>query len=535
MMGRKRDGVPADERVGDLSASAFLIGLLFIVGVGTAIRFYGLSEQPVWMDEAHTYFASRRPLIDILFNRIDNHPPLFYAVQHFWTLINPAITAVRVPVAAMGSATILIVALATADLINRRAALAAAAFLALSTGHIYFSQDARMYSQLTLGLALATWGALGFVNGKNHIAYLVLYLVGAAIAIYSQVVALPYLAILNFLAIVCLFVEGKRTGLLSALVVNLILLVLCLPWLLSLPEAIDTFEGLGQQTIRMSVKFIRDLIGFPGVRPPFNFAADAFILLLYVSGAILAWKNGWRTFVLIVLGLLVLYPLTLNALSLFTPILASRVFIPCTILASMLFGAALMSLRRPLMQTPLLTAVLLIGVWSEVEAARLRTSPEDVPQVLAIADDRGFTRAPILACYILPAATAHLYAPDREVVFLGGKKDEFIRFNARMPEAFSLPMKDRIQYGASMRDFLAENNLFTDPKVAWASYERIILVTTNCWANKVRFLEKYLGDIGFRKIGAPDLKRPERSIIEPMWTEFSLWSRSEESAQRSGP
>ena len=96
----------------DVSDPAFAVGLASIFALGCATRFYGLSELPLWMDEATSYFVSTRPLTDILFNKIDNHPPLFFAVQHFWTLIDPNITAIRVPAAAIGSVTVLIVALA---------------------------------------------------------------------------------------------------------------------------------------------------------------------------------------------------------------------------------------------------------------------------------------------------------------------------------------------------------------------------------------------------------------------------------------
>jgi hypothetical protein len=524
-----------NQRVRDLSASAFWIGLIVIVCMGSAIRFYGLSDLPIWMDEAYSYFVSGRPLSDILFNKVDNHPPLFYAVQHFWTLIDPSIKALRVPAAMLGIATIFIVALTIADLIDRKAALASAAFLALSTGHIYFSQDARMYSLLALGLAVATWGLLGFLIKAKPSRYLALYLIGAAIAVYSQVVALPYLALLNGLVIICLFLERRLKSLLPILSVNLILLGISLPWLLSLKEAIGSFQGLAPQSIRTGIKFFRNLVGFPGLSLPFNLAADAFMILIYVSGGLLAWKNGWRTFVLVVFGLLVLYPLTILALSHFTPILSSRIFIPCAILASMLFGMTLVSLRRPLIQSALLAAVLSIGIWSDLEAIHLRTSPEDVPQVLEIADDRGFNKAPILACYILPAATASLYAPDRVIVFLGGNGNEFIRFDSQTAAATSLPMKEQIQFGPSMREFLIKNSLFVDPEVAWASYDRVILMTTNCWPEKKRFLEQYLRGIGFKKNDTPAIKKPKRDVIDPVLTEFSLWSRSERSAQGSQP
>src|SRR5262249_49776649 len=82
-----------------LDALAFAVALVLILVVGSAARFYHLAALPIWMDEAYSYFVSKRPLDHILFNKIDNKPPLFYALQHLWTTINPDVAAIRVPAA----------------------------------------------------------------------------------------------------------------------------------------------------------------------------------------------------------------------------------------------------------------------------------------------------------------------------------------------------------------------------------------------------------------------------------------------------
>jgi hypothetical protein len=83
------------------------------------------------------------------------------------------------------------------------------------------------------------------------------------------------------------------------------------------------------------------------------------------------------------------------------------------------------------------------------------------------------------------------------------------------------PIDERISY---------QGQPFVDPEVAWASYDSVILMTTNCWAEKKGFLEQYLRGIGFKKIDTPAIKKPKRDVIDPVLTEFSPWSRSERSA-----
>ncbi len=200
----------------DLADGPYIIGLLIIFLVGCVARFYQLGHTPIWMDEAYSYFVSTQPLGNIAFNKIDNHPPLFYILQHFWNELNSNPELIRFPAAAIGSLTVLIVALATSDLLNRVAGLAAGALFALSTGHIYFSQEARMYTLLCLGLALATWGLLGLMTRDRNKLYAAAYLIGAGISVYSQAVALIYLAILNGLALCLLAADVHATGRLPA-------------------------------------------------------------------------------------------------------------------------------------------------------------------------------------------------------------------------------------------------------------------------------------------------------------------------------
>jgi hypothetical protein len=506
----------------DIGNLAYSSGLLAIFALGCAVRFYGLSQLPLWMDEAYSYVTSIRPLTDILFNHVDNHPPLFYVVQHFWNLVDPNIAAVRVPAAAVGSVTVLIVALATSDLVNRRAGLTAGALLALCTGHIYFSQDARMYPLLTFGLALSTWGLLGFAARDGRKYYLAIYLVGALVAIYSQILALIYLTILNVTTLCSVLLNGMKGRIfLWGLTVNCVLLVFSLPWLLSIPESIKTFQGLPRESFTLIHWFFRNIVGFPGIPLPFKIAADTFILLVYAIGAFLAYRSGRRTFAAVSISILAIYPLALGALNFFTPIFANRIFLPCVIPASMLSGTAVALFGRSATRAALLVAMLSLGIWSELETYQLRVKPEDMPQALALMDANGFGEAPILTCQST-AITAYLYDPGRLIFFLGGV-DELMRFNDRMLGVFSLPKIERIRHGVLMQSFLSKNDLVIDPASDWSSVKRMVLMPTGCGAKTVIAFENLLACLGFRKIGSPVLKKPKRAIIETLWTELSLW------------
>jgi len=94
----------------DLADGPFIVGLLIVFLVGCAARFYQLDHTPIWMDEAYSHFVSVQSLGNIVFNKIDNHPPLFYILQHFWNDLNSNAELIRFPAAAIGSLTVLVVA-----------------------------------------------------------------------------------------------------------------------------------------------------------------------------------------------------------------------------------------------------------------------------------------------------------------------------------------------------------------------------------------------------------------------------------------
>jgi hypothetical protein len=468
------------------------------------------------MDEAYSYFISTRPLNEILFNKIDNHPPAFYTLQHLWTAIDPDPGVIRVPAAVIGSLTIAIIILATSDLFSRVAALAAGALLAASTGHIYFSQDARMYSLLTLGLALASWGLIGLADYNDKKYYATLYLIGATIACYSHVVALLYLGILNGLTFASIWLtadDGGRQFYRAWLLVNLLLLAASLPWLLSLGDAVNRFVGLNPTSSFLTHWCFRNLVGFPGLPLPIKLFADAFILLVYTFGAAFVWRSGRRTLALVSIGMLVLYPTALALLNFATPILANRVFIPCVIPASILFGAAVASFGRRVAQIALLMIVLSIAAWSDVEANKLEAKAEDMPQVLALVDAHGFSEAPMLTCHVLTAATAHLYAPRKAVYF--AVKNGTVRFDDSLVKALSRPAAE-----------LGERfKLTVDPASEWSSAQQIAFMSTGCDKIELGSEEKLLTSLGFQKVAAPTFKRSKRVVIESMWSELSLWAR----------
>ncbi|RAK52842.1 glycosyltransferase family 39 protein [Phenylobacterium deserti] len=506
-----------------MSGATFAALMSTIFALGAALRFWDLARAPIWMDEAFSYMAAQLPLQTILFGQIDNHPPLFFALQHLWLSAQPSIEALRVPAALAGSLAVLITGLATADLVSRRAGLAAAAYLALCTGHIYFSQDARMYPLLSLGLALAFWGLVGLAQRpERRLPYAALYVAGGVVAVYSQLLALVFLALLNA-ALVLWAVAAQRWKAAVAPIVlsNLVLGVLSIPWLLSMATAMDTFHGLKTFGPRTAVWFFNNMVGFPGLPKPLKTPANLLFVALLLFGAFRAWRGGERAVVLATVTGLLAFPMALVVLNTREAILENRVFTPCEVAAAVLFGLAATSLKPAALRYAVLSAVLLLSAASSFAEHRLRVKPEDPRQVLVSAAQHGFSEAPVVTCHFLPAMSAHLTAPDHPVYFLGLDGPVRVDQDFHRVIAMSMNALHRAR-SADYARYIGGNANVAQNERTLASGGRVIAVSSSCRENRV---DEYLSALGMTKVAEPAIHPAPRTIFTNVYTEVGLWKK----------
>ena len=132
--------------------------LAAVLFVGAALRMYGL-DNGLWYDEIVTLIESTRPpLREIVTHFPSNNDHLLYSVlghlsigifgEHAWSL--------RLPSFVFGMLSLPLVYILGVGITNRFEASAAAAFLAISYHHIWFSQNARGYTILLFCALLAT-------------------------------------------------------------------------------------------------------------------------------------------------------------------------------------------------------------------------------------------------------------------------------------------------------------------------------------------------------------------------------------------
>ena len=147
-----------------------------------------LDGQGFWVDEGATLGRTAEFPLWLL---VDIHPPLYFILLAPWVKIT-GITeaALRYPSVIFGMLTIPVVLLTGRTLFGARAGLLAGFFQAISPFAITYSQEARMYSLVTLEVAcVLLFAGRWFVRGDQRRRIAVGYVLGAVTAIGTHAFA----------------------------------------------------------------------------------------------------------------------------------------------------------------------------------------------------------------------------------------------------------------------------------------------------------------------------------------------------------
>ena len=149
------------------SRSRSLWALLALGALGALLRLSTLTSRGLWQDEAAQVEQFSGTVWETIQSQIGGtHPPLFHLLMHFWTqAFGTSEAALRSFSVAVGIASIPVAYWAGTTLYNRTVGLLAAGILAFSPYHIWYSQEARMYTMMTFfGLLSITC----FVNAMRE-------------------------------------------------------------------------------------------------------------------------------------------------------------------------------------------------------------------------------------------------------------------------------------------------------------------------------------------------------------------------------
>ena len=165
-----------------------VILILLICCVGFFLRFYDLGGESYWFDEIMSLHFSQKDLVSILNPPwYETHiPPLYYILLHFWIrLFGTSKFAIRSLSAIFGSLSIFVLYKLGKNLFNVKIAIYSSFILAVSIFHIYFSQEARMYSLLTLTTLISIFFFLKSLN-ENRLRFWASYIIVSILMLYTH-------------------------------------------------------------------------------------------------------------------------------------------------------------------------------------------------------------------------------------------------------------------------------------------------------------------------------------------------------------
>jgi hypothetical protein len=328
-----------------------LLLLSFIVTAGAFFRFNGIGSSDLWFDEVFTIVYTTRDYSDLWLRPEDPSPPLYYTLHKFFIGYSEDPAVVRSLSAVFGVAAIPVMYGLCASLANRRAGLFGAAFLAVCSAHIQYSQEARAYALLFLLIVGSAYGLSATLRSWRRPqpggrAAQAIFLGLAVVSVYTHYSALIWLGAANVvLWFGALAGTRRRQTFLRWAVGSVWSLIAIVPAIGMMPRAARDFTWLGPRDIWEALHTLQVLV-FP--RAPWTGAEiGAAILAAALLFGIFKTLYHRRAIPLILAFCLFAY--FLWAVQIVKPVFMFRTALPFVIAPLALLALAAASLPRRLM------------------------------------------------------------------------------------------------------------------------------------------------------------------------------------------
>ena len=279
-------------------------GVLASILLGAGLRLHGLAAESIWLDEATSILLAKMDLLALVRTTAqDIHPPVYYALLHFWLALGDGEFIVRAFSALAGILAIPFLYQLGRALYDEQTGLIASLLLAVSPLHIWYSQEARMYALVTLlTLAGSTW--LWRATQRERRLDWLAYALSMSLALYTHYHAIFVLSAINaFVLLRWALLPAPRPSLRNWLLAQGAIVLLFLPWLPVLLDQIATgggywiAEAIGHPSPRVLVEtWIDYSIGnarlwYPVAWRRLGYALFAGASLLGVGAAVGQWRR----------------------------------------------------------------------------------------------------------------------------------------------------------------------------------------------------------------------------------------------------
>jgi uncharacterized membrane protein len=180
------------------------IYLWFILALGTVLRLIRLGSQSFWYDEVYSANLSAKSLQAVI-PRFGQTPTLYHILLHFWLFLGRSDTMIRLLSVLFGVVALWVIYLLGRNFLDARHGLLCSFLLAISPFHIWYSQEARMYTLLILLSMVSVFFFLKFLQGQRGWPT-VWWVVTSGLAIYTHY----YAAFILFFQVIFFSVFHKK-------------------------------------------------------------------------------------------------------------------------------------------------------------------------------------------------------------------------------------------------------------------------------------------------------------------------------------
>lgn len=350
-----------------------LIITIFIFAL--IIRFFLLSNESLWMDETYHIFYNQKNIIDAIkhtsFSSTEGvHPPLYNIFFNIWLhVFGLSEFSARSLSAIFGALSVILIYLFGKIMFNKRIGLYSALILTVSPFNVYYSQEARSYSLLSLLAMISFYFFYKYTISKSK-KNIICYIISSFLLLYTHNHAVFIIISQN---IYFLLINIKKFNELKKwLIIQLILFLLYSPWIFVLlffqiPIVASPTHWLDQPTTLILIYFSRL---FGGEQKELTVFILFFIMsiLIFIYILKIFHKSSKKDVVkenkLYLLFLWLLFPTTISVLFslLFFPIFLPKYVIYSSIPLYILVALAISKLsKKTLIQYVLLSLIIVIS------------------------------------------------------------------------------------------------------------------------------------------------------------------------------
>lgn len=222
--------------------------LLAILLLGLFLRIYHLGNESIWLDEAVSIKWANSNLFHILRDVSgDVHVPLYPIVLHLWVyFFGDSEFSIRFPSLVFGFIAIFMIYKVGAVIFDKEVGILSALLLALSSFHIYYSREARMYSLMALLTLLSIYFFINLLKERSLLASIG-YIVSSILLMYTHIYGL-FIIVAQNIYVVTMYLLSKEDYKLNLrvwILLQALLIALFTPWIGTLVKRIKYVESSG--------------------------------------------------------------------------------------------------------------------------------------------------------------------------------------------------------------------------------------------------------------------------------------------------